>query len=236
MERRVQLICAWCGPVFLILFMVGYWFVAGLLPPPSANDSAQHIALFYRDHQNQIRAGMTICLCAAPFMVPFVALITYQLIRSNPKLAPFAYTQLACGLFVVMIFTGMTILVSVAAFRPDRSPAVTQGLNDLAWTIFVWPFSFVLGEYVPVALAVLMDTSDDPVYPKWVGWFELAMAALFLPAAPMIFYHSGAFSWEGFWPFWLGFAAFAGWFWVMFAMMLRAINRQPREPAVESTA
>src|ERR1700757_2950066 len=88
LNRRVQLICAWCGPVFMVTLFVG------LVPPPGPSDSAAHIAAFYRDHQNQVRAGLVICLAATPLLAPFIALITYQLKRSDPHLAPFADVQL----------------------------------------------------------------------------------------------------------------------------------------------
>jgi hypothetical protein len=218
--------------VFLVVLMAGYWFVAGLLPPPSANDSAQHIANFYRDHAHQLRAGMLIMLCGLPLMLPFQALITYQMKRHDPRLAPFAYTQLAAGLIVVLVFFFAIIFISVATFRPERDPQITQALNDVAFIIFVWPFSLVMAEYVPVGLAVLMDKSETPLYPRWVGWFELTIAAMFLPAAPTIFVKHGPFSWQGFFPFWLGFAAFGLWFAVMTVMALRAIDRLPQESAV----
>jgi len=39
MNRRIQLVCAWCGPVFLVLFGIGLVPLAGFVPPPAANDS-----------------------------------------------------------------------------------------------------------------------------------------------------------------------------------------------------
>jgi hypothetical protein len=47
MERRNELLAAWCGPLFVLFFGVG-WLVAGLVPPPAATDGPARIADFYR--------------------------------------------------------------------------------------------------------------------------------------------------------------------------------------------
>jgi hypothetical protein len=82
MERRIELLCAWCGPAFLVVFVAGLWFVAGLIPPPSPSDSAEHIAAFYRGHADQVRLGML----GSVLLAPFVALISRQIRRSSPRL------------------------------------------------------------------------------------------------------------------------------------------------------
>jgi hypothetical protein len=235
MDRRVELGCAYCGPLFLLLFMIGYWFVAGLLPPPSSADGALRIASFYRADADQLRVGMIICLFAMPLMVPFLALITVQIIRSNPRMAPLAYTQFACGFATMLLILIAVVLIATAAFRPERSPETTRTLNDIAFIMFVWaPFPVVIGEYVSIGLAVLLNPKS--LYPRWVGWFELFLAALFLPAAPMIFAKRGWFSWQGALPFWLGFAAFGAWFVVMFISTMKAIDREPALQAREAVA
>ena len=225
-NRRVQLICAWCGPVFMVMLFVGLLLVAGLVPPPAPSDSAPHIAAFYRDHAGQVRAGLLICLTATPLLAPFIALISYQLKRSDPHLAPLADVQLMCGVVLLMLFLIPELLLAVAVFRSDGSAQTTRTLNDLAWTTFVWTFSFPVVEYAAVGLAVLMDRSKLPLYPRWVGIAELILAVLFIPGAPTIWVMHGPFSWDGALAYWLVFAAFAVWVWLMFFCMLRAIDRQ----------
>jgi hypothetical protein len=227
MDRRIQLLCAWCGPVFLVLFLVGFWVVGGLVPPPSATDSAAQIASFYRANADQLRVGLLLLLIAAPLLVPFVVLLTLQLKRSDPRLAPLAYTQLLLGVVTMLELLLPVVLMGAAAFRPDRSPDSTQLLNDTAFTILLWAFSVPTLEFAVIGLAILMDRSERPLFPRWAGYFDLGVAVIFAFGAPTLFVKSGAFGWDGALAFWAVLASFGLWVMVTFMTMRRAIERQP---------
>lgn len=229
-DRRIQLLCAWCGPVSLLLFVVGFWFVAGLVPPPSAADGAMRIAHFYRANTSQLRLGLLLAMIATPLTVPFIVLLTQQLKRSDGRLAPLAYTQLICGTVLMFQVLLSVVLMAVAAFRPDRAPGLTQLLNDTAFTMFLWAFSPATLEYAVVGIAVLADRSERPLFGKWVGYFDLAVAGVFLAGAPTLFYKQGVFGWDGALAFWAVLGAAGLWITVTFMTMIRAIERQP-EPA-----
>lgn len=225
-ERRIQLVCAWCGPVSMLLFVVGFWFIAGLVPPPSAADSALRIADFYHANASQLRLGLLLAMIATPLAVPFTVLLTQQLKRSDPRVAPLAYTQLICGTVLMFQILLSVVLMAVAAFRPDRAPGLTQLLNDSAFTMFLWAFSPATLEYVAVGLAVLLDRSDRPLFKRWVGYFDLAVAAVFVAGAPTLFVKHGAFGWNGALAFWAVLIAGGLWITVTFTAMLRAIGSQ----------
>ena len=64
MRRRIDLACAWCGPVFLVLFGIGLVPLAGFLPPPAANDSAAQVAKLYSEHHfRRAATGLVFMLC-----------------------------------------------------------------------------------------------------------------------------------------------------------------------------
>lgn len=226
MDRRIQLLCVWCGPVFLLLFLSGFWFVAGLVPPPSASDSAEQIARFYRDNAAELRAGLLVLLTGAPLLIPFMVLLTLQLKRSDPRLAPLAYTQLALGVVTMLELLLPVVLMATAAFRPDRSPASIQLLNDAAFTILLWGFSAPTLEFAVIGVAILMDRSQRPLFPRWTGYFELAVAVVFAFGAPTLFVKRGAFGWDGALAFWAVLASFGLWLVVNFVTMLKAIERR----------
>jgi Domain of unknown function (DUF4386) len=233
MDRRVQLLCAWCGPVFLTLFLVGFWFVAGLVPPPAATDTAQQIAGFYRNHAGQLRVGLLLLLIGAPLLVPFSLLLAMQLKRSDERIAPLAYVQLLMSVVTMLELLLPVVLMGAAAFRPSRPPASTQVLNDTAFTILLWAFSPPTFEFAAIGLAILWDRSERPLFPRWSGYVDLAVAAIFALGAPALFVKRGAFGWDGVLAFWAVFASFGVWVWVTFLTMLRAIGpaRNPRAAA-----
>jgi hypothetical protein len=228
MDRRVQLLCAWCGPAFLLLFLLGFWVIAGLVPPPSATDSAAQIASFYRDNTDQLRVGLLLLLIGAPLLVPFSVLLAMQLKRSDPRIAPLAYIQLLCGVVTMLEVLLPVVLMGAAAFRPDRSPESTLLLNDTAFTILLWAFSPPTLEFAAIGLAILWDRSERPLFPRWSGYVDLAVAVIFAAGAPALFVKHGAFGWDGALAFWAVLGSFGVWVTVTFATMLRAIHGEPR--------
>ncbi len=226
LDRRVQLVFAWCGPVGLLLFLVGFWFVAGLVPPPTGAESARKIALFYRENKDQLRAGLLIAMIATPLLIPFSVLLTLRITRSDPRLAPLAYTQLICGVMLIFLILLPVVLMGVAAFRPGRAPQLTQLMNDTAFTIFLWAFAPATVEYIALGTAALMDRSPRPLFPRWMGYLDFALAAIFAFGAPTLFVRSGPFGWDGALAFWAVLIAFGVWVTLAFRMLLADIARQ----------
>lgn len=221
MDRRVALVCAWCGPVFLVLFVVGIWFVAGLVPPPKPSDNAAQIAAFYRDNTDRIRVGMLMSMVATGLLAPFIVLITQQMKSRNPRLALLADIQLVCGFALLLLVLVPIALIALAAFRPERPPESTQLLNDIAFFTLFWVFSTPVLEYLAMAAYSLMDRGDRPLFPRWVGWFDLATAAIFVTGAPVLLVKDGPFAWNGLLAFWAVLFIFAGWVLVSFVYVRR---------------
>jgi hypothetical protein len=222
---------AWCGPAFLVLTLVGF-LIAGLLPPPSATESAPAIATFYRDHATAVQAGMLVALIGMFPALPFVVKLTELLKRSDPRNASLAQVQLVSGVILLIVVLMSVLMIGDAAYRPERPPALTQLLNDFGFIVLLWPFVPATVESLAVGLAVLRDRSESPLFPRWVGLLDLIVAAVFMLGGPTLFVKRGAFGWDGALAFWAVFAAFGLWVVVTSASMLRALARPPdeREP------
>ena len=122
----------------------------------------------------------------------------------------------------------------VAAFRPDRSPELVQLLNDLAWIIFTAPVGMFVAANIILALAIYLDARPVPIFPRWIGHFNIIIAAVVAPAACAAAVRTGPLAWNGAISFWLKIAAFATFLIVMFIALRIAINRQAREEQVAS--
>jgi hypothetical protein len=225
MDPFIQRLCAWSGPVFLVLFVVGFWFVGGLVPPPPPTDSAERIATFYQENQGRLRVGMLISMISVAFFAPFISLLTLQTKRANPRLAPLAYTQFVCGMALLIIILLPLLLIGLAAFRPERAPTSTQLLNDAAFFILFWVFSLPTLEFVTLGLMALLDRTENPLFPRWVGWFDFLVAAVFVTGGPVIFVKRGPFAWDGLLAFWAVLVAFGAWVVILFWYMLRGTSR-----------
>jgi hypothetical protein len=117
------------------------------------------------------------------------------------------------------------MVMIVASFRPERDPQLTQTLNDLAWIPFIMVFPPVMIQALSIAVAIL-NKPDQDVFPRWLAYFNVWCAVLFLPAVLIPFFKRGPFAWHGLLEFWLAAVVFFGWFAVMTVGLLGAIKRQ----------
>jgi hypothetical protein len=121
--------------------------------------------------------------------------------------------------------------MGVAAFRPGRSAELTQLTNDAGFTIFLWVFAPTTLEFAVLGAATFMDRGERPLFPRWMGYLDLAVGAIFVAGAPTLFVKRGPFGWDGALAFWAVLIAFGVWLGFTFTMMLRAIGDRPIPPA-----
>lgn len=227
MGRQVQLVCAWCGPV-LVLLGLGGMTLAGVLPvPPAANATPAEAAAFYSESPNLVRLGFMLASVGVSLIGPLVALITIQMLRMERDRPPaLAILQAVSGSVTWVMLMVPMIILNVAAFRPDRSPELTQLLTDLAWLLFLTPVAPFLIQNFAIGAAVLGDHTGAPVFPRWVGYANFWTGLLFVPALLAFFFKSGPFAWHGIFVFYLGTVVYGTWVLVMSVVLLRAVREQ----------
>jgi hypothetical protein len=166
------------------------------------------------------------------FIGPFVAVIAAQMLRMEGRTPILTLLQVISGAVTwVMLFVPMIIL-NVAAFRPERSPELTQMLTDLAWLLFLTPIGPFVVQNIAIGSAVLGDRGAAPVLPRWTGYLNLWVGLLFCPAALAYFFKSGPLAWHGVFVFWLGTVAYGVWALAMWYVLRKAVLEQSPEPAL----
>lgn len=204
--------------------------IAGVLPiPPAAHQSATAIAAFYGDSPARVAAGLVISSVGSGLIFPLIALIAVHMRRMEGRTPLLTFAQLAAGTVTGVFLLMPVLMMAVGAFRPDRSPELTLFLNDLAWLLFITPIAPFIVQNLAIGLAVLQDRNDELVLPRWVGYFNLWVAFLFLPDILAFFFYSGPFSWQGIFVFWLAAAAYSLWGIVMGLVLRRAVLRSDAE-------
>jgi hypothetical protein len=240
-NARAQRLCAWCGPLLALVFFVGFWVIAGFIPPPDPAEPALAVATRFREHANSIRLGLLLCFYAGVLCVPWVAAISVQLKRIEGRYSPLTYAQLGLGICLPFEFIVPIYFWQTAAFRPERSPEIIQTLNDLGWLPFTGLVYTIVLQAIVIGIAVLMDKREKPVFPRWFGYFSIWAALLFCPAGLDVFFKNGPLAWNGFIAWWVLLVTFFVWLVVLTAVVLKAIRNQETEerdtPAalVEST-
>jgi hypothetical protein len=229
MNRRVQLACAWCGPIFIVLFAIGLVPLAGFVPPPAANDTADEVVKLYTEHHDRLQAGLSMMLFSTAFIGPWVAVISTQLNRIRAGgIKTLVYGQLVTGGAFIFVVTIPVIVMVVASFRPERNPEITQALNDLAWIPFIMVFTTLTAQMSIIAAAIFID-AEESVFPRWAGYVSAWCGVVLMPALLLPFFKEGPFAWHGIFQFWLAATIFFGWFVVMSIVLFRAIRSEPAE-------
>ncbi|CPR11469.1 hypothetical protein BN971_02755 [Mycobacterium bohemicum DSM 44277] len=226
-----EVILLWTLPAAVIIWIACYFLFPGFNPPMSPTMTAQQVAAFYRDpaHLPEIRYSMIMLNWFGVCLIPILALIVMQVRRMAHRTPIFSYALLGCAAGGPTLFLIANVCWLLAAFRPERSPELTQMFNDLAWITFTILVPFLIGQSVILALAIYFDGGPRPVFSRWVAHFNLLVAAALTPAAFVGLSLSGPLAWDGVLSFWLKNVAIAVWIVVMGLVLRQAVYRERAE-------
>lgn len=229
-DAGIQRVGAWLAPISMGVFGIGFWWIAGFIPPPAPTLPAEQIAAIFQTNTNGIRLGLLMTTLAAAMQGLWVATVTVQMRRIEGDASPLAFLQLGFGILGCFEFMVPVMIWQSIAFRPDGDPLTMQRMNDTAWLMFVGLIATGLVQVLTIGVAALRDKRAEPVFPRWVGYFNLWVAAMFCPAGLIVFFHSGPFAWNGIFSFWLLLVSFTLWLVVMtWVLLTHSIPQQVRE-------
>ncbi|MCV7412559.1 hypothetical protein AWC05_18235 [Mycobacterium florentinum] len=231
LSRRIQTFCAWCGPAFVVLLFGGWGLMGGFIPliPPSYQ--AEQVAAAYGESVSVHRLGTLLALIGIFLTIPFFFAISMQIRRTELRVPSLAILQFASGIIVTVVLIIPMLLFIGGLFRPERPPELTKLVNDLSYVMLILPWPPIFGQLGALIVAIFHDRSAAPVFPRWLGFFNLWVALLLLPASMIIFFKTGPFAWTGVIGFWIPAAVFGVWYIVMTIVLLRAIRDEAASDA-----
>ena len=224
-NTKVLMFGAWSALLYLGLLCIGWWWLAGFIPPLQPTAPAADVARYFAEHAFRVRAGMVITMFGAVMAMPLGSTVAFFISRIEGFFGPLSILQVmgAVGMAVLTFYPAMWWLV--ASFRPDRPEALTLMLSDASWMQWVGGLTIYYPTILTIAIASFIDNSPQPVFPRWFGYANLWMAALLLPGQMIFFFKIGPFAWNGLIAFWLAFSVFALWFPLAFYLLRRAVLR-----------
>ena len=91
----------------------------------------------------------------------------------------FSLSQLVCGVLANSVFIFACAGWIVCAFRPERAPEIIQTLNDWTFIVFLGTVTPLMGQALSIGIATFSDESVEPIFPRWAGFFNCWVAAIF---------------------------------------------------------
>ncbi|OBF18782.1 hypothetical protein A5725_02005 [Mycobacterium kubicae] len=226
-----ELILLWTLPLAALIWVCAFLLFPGFTPPLSPSLSAEQVAAFYRDPHNlpRIRYSMILFNWFGVCLIPILILLVMQIRRMSHRTPIFSYCMLGCVAGGPTLFLIANVCWLLAAFRPEREPALTQLYNDFAWITFTSQVPFLIAQSVILALAIYFDDRSRPVLSRWVAHFNLVIAGALVPAAFVGLALSGPLAWDGTLSFWLKNTAIGVWIVVTGVVVGRAIHQERDE-------
>ncbi len=223
LEDRMHLGLTWCGPVAIVLVLVGFCGFAGFLPPPSPTMSARETQAMWQDHTDLKRLGLLMSVWGGCLYVLFSVSVTLTMRRLGPAGNVLSWAQIAMGLFAIAFFAWNFLLLAYVAYRPEQPAEVVRAFSDLGFLMTFAPVQPFCIQYAVIGIAILLDPSPRPIFARWVGYLNVWVAVLLIPAGFIPFFKEGPMAWNGLLGFWIAVGVFAIWFFVMFTGIRRSI-------------
>lgn len=238
MNQRSQKACCWITGISVVFLGIGFFLITGYVPPPHANDTARQLAHFYVTHRTRLRIGLVITLVSWAGYGTMTAVISMQMLRIEGRRRPvLSLLQALAGTAGWVCLLIPTMLLAVATFRAGQvSPQTTQTLHDLGWITAFMALTPFFVQLLAVAGAIFQDASPTPVFPRWLGYLTVWIAISFCPGVLLIFFKTGAFSYQGLFVFWVPFLTFGAWILLMAWACYGAVCTDTGEPAVAEPA
>ena len=232
--RRIdgELILWWTLPVLVILWIAAFLIFPGFRPPMSPTMPVDDVAAFYRDNTAAVQYSMILFNWFGAGLVPILMLIAMQIRRMNHSTPILRYCVISCAAGAPTMFLVANLFWIIAAFRTDRAPELTQLLNDLAWITFTAGVPFLIAQSLFLALAIFLDDQSTPVFPRWVAFFNILVAAALAPASFVALAHDGPLAWNGLLSFWVKNIGIFTWIVVMGVVLGLAIRHERRTDVV----
>lgn len=234
--RDGELLLLWSFPFVLAVWLIAIWLFPGFTGGPmSPALTADQVAAFYRDPDNldKTRISMILLNWFSYGVIPLLTLVVVQIKRMAHGSAIFSYSFLSCLCGGPVLFFIADLFWLLAAFRPERSPELTQLLNDIAWMAFTVQVGFLIVQCLIIALAIHFDNQTRKIFPMWFAHFNIAMALVMAPATfAGVHGFTGPLAWDGLFPFWIKNAAMLLWIAVTGYVVASAIYLQRREAGI----
>jgi len=227
MTPKAHRFCLWMGPVMSVIYMIGFIPLAGFWPVPTPDWSPDELSAWLVENRGAFQIGCAMMIASAALFGPWGSALAIWTRKTEVRFPVLYVTQ------IVALATGLTIFVliqlfwGIASFRAgDISPEITQTMFDIGWFMFLFDISPFIVWACALALGILWNPPEHQLYPRWAGYFTLAVCLCWSAGLMVLFFKSGPFAYNGLLSMWLPLGMFFVWLGVMTVLGLKAVTKQ----------
>jgi hypothetical protein len=233
LSQKIQLLCAWCGIAFVILYGITFIIMPHNYPPPDPSYTAQELVdNYYLRYRDGILLGQSLSAATGVLYMIWCCQLTVQMWRREP--APIlSLLQLTGGLlttWVVMFPPVMWAWCAEVAGTVD--PQTIKMVHFNAWYLLDMTYWITTVEGFAVFLLVIADRRKPALMPQWAAWLALAAALSFIPLTVIPYFKTGIFALNGYWNFHVVFITYGLFTAVTSYYMVQDLKRV-RIPAIQ---
>ena len=219
-------LCTWAAPVFLAGFII-FWAILGFnLPPIDPGMSLSDLHAHYVDNNLRIRVAMVFSVFFGPFYFVFSAVVSRIMQKIEVGEGPLPVVeQMGGAITTVVILVGCICWLTAAHRIDQRTPEMIRQLHDFGWLFFDTTYMATSLQMLATAIVILGDKRSEPLLPRWLAWYSIFTAAVFIPDTLLPFFFTGPFAWNGLINYWLGFNAYFLWIVLFCIYIFKAITR-----------
>lgn len=195
-DPKLELWLAWVGTAFFYtMYAIVFFFVTRTQPPPKPWWNATEATQWFTDRHGGLLIGFAVIFALGGLSAVAIGLITYSIRRMSVSRA-FSYSYLVLYLIAAVPgFLYICVVMTTAAMRPERDPALQHWLFDFAYLSFAGTMGvFLIGSLIWAA-AILLDKNG--VFPKWFGYLNVCNALTEVVTAPAWIFKNSTLAWNG---------------------------------------
>ena len=215
-KRIVELGIAWCGPLFLIGYIIFWGILGHNIPPPNMMGLTpdQLVSEYYGKYQSDIEIGMIGSCVVGLLYVPWSLILASLLKDEDGSIGVLSMIEMAGGILTgwVIIF-GPAMWAACAFLVTSIEPATVKLVHVTAWIIYDCTFMITTIQTTAVGLYTVLNKKQT-IFPAWAGWCTIATGITFIAEVLMPFVSAGGpFAVGGIWNF---FIVYGVWLFMFF--------------------
>src|SRR5258708_33299309 len=135
--RKVQIVCAWCGPAFVVFYGLSWCILGHNYPPPDSTYSAADLVnKFYLKYRGDILLGQSLSTCLGMLYLPWTCQLSAMMWKRD-KSHILSLRQLTGGVLTPWVLAFCpALLLWCAGMAGSVDPVIVKSVHFMGWYLY----------------------------------------------------------------------------------------------------